>query len=128
MSKQKEMPEKWAYYIAPQVGFQKRQPVIHIWGSHREELGISERTLYNYIDGGVLSLTNLDLRRKVGYRPRKKKKTVKALPNKEYLEGRRYEDYLFYLRMRPQPQPIEMDTVKGFREQGKRIPAERQIS
>lgn len=99
----------------------KGQPLTHIWASHREELGVSERTLYNYIDAGVLSLSNLDLRRKVGYKPRKKKKEIKNAVNKAYLEGRRYEDYLFYLRMHPQIQPVEMDTVKGCREKGKRL-------
>lgn len=99
----------------------KGQPLTHIWASHKDELGVSERTLYNYIDGGVLSLTNLDLRRKVGYKPRKKKKAVKNTVNKEYLEGRRYEDYLFYLRMHPELQPVEMDTVNGRREKGKRL-------
>lgn len=99
----------------------KGQPLTHIWASHKEELGVSERTLYNYIDSGVLSLTNLDLRRKVGYKPRRKKKTVKTERRREDLEGRRYEDYLFYLRMHPQIQPIEMDTVQGSKEKGKRM-------
>ena len=87
--------EKLDALVTPLV--KKGQPLTHIWASHREELGVSERTLYNYIESGVLSLTNLDLRRKVGYKPRKKKKETKNTGNKAYLEGRRYEDYLFYL-------------------------------
>ena len=40
------------------------QPLTHIWASHKDEILLSQRTLYNYIDSGVLSLTNFDLRRK----------------------------------------------------------------
>ena len=34
----------------------KGQPLTHIWSEHGEELGISQRTLYRYIDQGVLSV------------------------------------------------------------------------
>jgi len=54
----------------------KGQPLTHIWSEHGEELGISQRTLYRYIDQGVLSVGNIDLRRKAAYKPRKKKKEV----------------------------------------------------
>lgn len=97
------------------------QPLTHICASHKDEIRLSQRTLYNYIDNGALSLTNLDLRRKVGYRPRKKKQTTQRKQNYERLENRRYEDYLFYLRMHPGMHPIEMDTVRGVREKGKRL-------
>lgn len=46
------------------------QSLTHICAEHGEELPVSQRTLYNYIDSGTLSVGNLDLRRKVGYRPR----------------------------------------------------------
>ena len=52
----------------------KGQPLAHIWSEHGEELSISQRTLYRYIDQGVLSVGNIDLRRKVAYKPRRKKK------------------------------------------------------
>ncbi|MFR8625576.1 MAG: hypothetical protein ACLVD9_09545 [Ruminococcus sp.] len=52
----------------------KGQPLTHIWSEHGDELGISQRTLYRYIDQGVLSVGNIDLRRKVAYKPRRKKK------------------------------------------------------
>ena len=42
-------------------------------------LGLSERTLYRYIDAGMLGITNLALRRKVGYRPRRKKKNLQKV-------------------------------------------------
>ena len=43
----------------------KGQPLTHIHADHGGELPVSQRTLYNYIDSGTLSVGNLDLRRKV---------------------------------------------------------------
>ena len=42
----------------------KGQPRTHIYAEHGAELPVSQRTLYNYIDSGRLSVGNLDLRRK----------------------------------------------------------------
>ena len=66
-----EALEKLDAVVSPLI--LKGQPLTHIWSEHAEELGISQRTLYRYIDQGVLSIGNIDLRRKVSYRPRKKK-------------------------------------------------------
>ena len=52
----------------------KGQPLTHIFSEHSTDLGISQRTLYRYIEQGVLSVGNIDLRRKVAYKPRRKKK------------------------------------------------------
>ena len=51
----------------------KGQPLTHIYAEHKEEMPICLRTLYNYIDEGQLTIRNVDLRRKTGYKPRKKK-------------------------------------------------------
>ena len=100
----------------------KGQPLTHIYAAHGEELPVSQRTLYNYIDTGLLSVGNLDLRRKVGYRPRRKKKEdSEAFLNQQYRKGRTYEDFLAYMGKHPETAYVEMDTVKGCREQGKRM-------
>lgn len=114
-----EQLQKLDALVTPLV--RKGQPLTHIWASHKDEILLSQRTLYNYIDSGVLSLTNLDLRRKVGYRPRKAKPFSSPIQDKSYLKGRNYEDYLQYLKEHPEVHPVEMDTVKGCREQGKRM-------
>ena len=51
----------------------KGQPLTHIYAEHKDELPMSLRSLYNYIDAGELTIRNIDLRRKTGYKPRKKK-------------------------------------------------------
>ena len=100
----------------------KGQPLTHIWSEHGEEIGISQRTLYRYIDQGVLSIGNINLRRKVAYRPRKKKKeNSEKFLNQNFRKSRGYEDYLKYIEKHPNTSIVQMDTVNGVREQGKRM-------
>lgn len=100
----------------------KGQPLTHIYAEHGTELPVSQRTLYNYIDAGLLSIGNLDLRRKVGYRPRRKKKPQnEAFLNQQFRKTRSYQDFLAYMEKHPTTAYVEMDTVKGSREQGKRM-------
>jgi len=100
----------------------KGQPLTHIHSVHGEKFGVTERTLYNYIDDGVFSIGNIDLRRKVGYRPRKKKREVSdGFGNLDFRKGRTYNDYLKFLEANPGTPVVELDTVFGVREQGKRL-------
>ena len=100
----------------------KGQPLTHIHAEHGKKLGVTERTLYNYIDAGVFSIGNIDLRRKVGYRPRKKKYVLPlGFANQEYRKGRTYNDFLKYLEVHPDTPVVELDTLSGVREQGKRL-------
>jgi len=106
--------------VAPLI--KKGQPLTHILAEHRDEIPVSERTLYRYIDSGEFSIGNLDLRRKVGYRPRKKKKEPsEGFLNQEFRKDRTYADFLNYIAANPKTAYVEMDTVKGCREQGKRL-------
>ena len=80
------------------------------------ELGICEKTLYNYIESGVLQATSgttvLDLRRQPSRKIRKKQSTVyKKRKDKKYLQGRMYKDYLEYISLNPDVFVTQMDTV-----------------
>ena len=97
----------------------KGQPLTHIYAEHEAEMPMSLRSLYNYIDAGELSIKNIDLRRKVGYKARKKPRGW-IMKEQKYREGRTYEDYEFYMK-HTGLSALEMDTVKGVREQGKRL-------
>ena len=100
----------------------KGQPLTHICAEHAEDLKVSQRTLYNYIESGNLSVGSIDLRRKVGYKPRKKKRTgSETFKNKKFRETRTYEDFKTYMEKHPDTAYVEMDTVKGCREKGKRM-------
>lgn len=69
------------------------------------ELAISVKTLYNYIDQGVLLSRNIDLKRKVHFRPRKC--TKEGIRNREVFLGRTYADFLAL----GAPRVAQMDTV-----------------
>ena len=80
------------------------------------ELGISEKTLYNYIEGDVFhevaDITVMDLRRQVSRKMSKKKaKGYKKRADRKYLQGRTYRDYRTYLECNPDVFVTQMDTV-----------------
>lgn len=101
---------------------QKGQPLTHIFATHAEEIPISQRTLYNYIGDRRLTIGNLDLRRKVGYRPRKKKKEPsEQFDNLVFRQERTFRHFEQYLEAHPGTAYVELDTVKGTREKGKRM-------
>ena len=94
------------------------QSPAHICATHGNELGICERTLYNYIDCGVFSVRNIDLPKKVAYRKRRVRKPLTHMEYR-YRLGRTYEDFKSYIKAFPDVSVVEMDTVRGTRGKGK---------
>lgn len=96
----------------------KGQSINHIIASHSDEIGLSEKTIYNYIDKNAFSIRNIDLPKKVVYRQRRPKKVLTKM---EYRcrRGRSYEDFNAFISEHPDYEIIEMDTVKGTRNKGK---------
>jgi IS30 family transposase len=76
------------------------------------EIGISEKTIYNYIESGVLSVKNIDLPKKVKYKPRKTSTEIFIRDNGIF-EGRTYNDFTKYITLYPESNVVEMDTVLG---------------
>ena len=62
--------------------------------ANHPELGISVKTLYNYIDQNLLLTKNIHLKRKVKFKKRKIHKT--QITNRAVFEGRTYSDYQAY--------------------------------
>ena len=87
------------------------QSIAHIYAKHSEEIPFTSRTLYNYVEQNVLSVKNIDLPRKVKYKPRKGPRQ----PRREHawLQGRRYSDFTELLQDYPETPVVEMDTVEG---------------
>ena len=54
------------------------QSIHQIYLNHKDELMCSEKTLYNYVDGCLFDIRNIDLPRKVKYRPKYKKPELKV--------------------------------------------------
>lgn len=95
----------------------KGHSIAHIYASHAHSIPCSQRTLYEYIDQGLLSVANLDLRRKVRYK--KRKKVANTPCNYRYRQGRTYEDFILHTGMNPDANIAEMDTVEGKKGEGK---------
>ncbi len=75
------------------------------------EIPVCEKTLYNYISSCVLSVKNLDLPKKVKYKPRKAHSLI--IDDSGIFEGRTYKDFLAFLDESPDTPITEMDTVVG---------------
>lgn len=101
----------------------KGQPLTHIYAEHEQELPVGLRSLYNYIDSGNMTIKNIDLRRKTSYRQRRanKKGVSQGFKDQSFREGRTYEDYEAEMKLYSEYAVVEMDTVKGRRERGKRL-------
>lgn len=78
------------------------------------DLKISERTLYNYVNNGYFKgIGNIDLPRKVKYKPRtKSSKEPRSTKNRE---NREYKDYLLYIEKHPYANIVQIDTVEGIK-------------
>ena len=76
------------------------------------EIGITEKTLYNYIDIGALTAKNIDLAKKVKYKVRKTDGEKKEDVSQIY-EGRTYKDFCSFLKEQKDIRVTEMDTVVG---------------
>lgn len=105
--------QKMADIIKPLLA--KKQSPYEIIQNH-PELGITERTLYSYIENDVFheiaGITALDLRRQVSRKlPKKKKAQFKKRQDRKFLEGRTYKDFKEYTLENPDAFITMMDTV-----------------
>ena len=90
------------------------QSIHQICVNNADDIMCDERSIYNYVDAGVLSVGNIDLPRKVRYRKRRKKKTVHI--DKLCHVGRTYEDFRKFMEVNPDLSVVEMDSVEGTRD------------
>jgi IS30 family transposase len=95
--------------ITPLV--RKKQSIHHICATQADKILCSERTVYKLVNEGVLSVRNIDLPRKVRYRPRQKDKPFKV--DRNCRTGRTWEDFQQFMVENPDTPIVEMDTVMG---------------
>lgn len=93
----------------------KGQSIAHVFAAHGDEITCSRTTLYKYVNDSILTARNIDLPRKVRYKPRKKDQSGIKLTNEERLSilSRNYERFKDYLEQNPDMDVVEMDTVVG---------------
>jgi len=87
------------------------QSIHQIYVNHVDELMCSEKTLYNYIDACFFDVRNIDLPRKVKYRPRYKKPEFKV--DRSCRIGRNYESFQKFMVSHPDTSLVQMDSVIG---------------
>ncbi len=87
------------------------QSLEAIWSSHEGEFPVGVRTFYNYVASGLFGIANIELPRKVRYKPRKTLAEKKAGLD---ISGRTYSDFLV-LPEEIQRSVVQMDCVMGKR-------------
>lgn len=104
-----EERDKIGQIIAPL--FKQGQSVYQVKSAH-PEIGLSDRTMYRYIENGVFKPFGVDnfslkeqVNRKLFHGKYKKRKEPANY------DGRRYQDYLAFLKDNPESRAVEMDTV-----------------
>ena len=83
--------------------------------TNHPELNLSVRTVYSYLDQGLFTARNVDLKRKVKFKPRKCHKT--QITNRTVFINRTYQDF----QALQLPFFAEMDTVHSSRESKKTL-------
>jgi IS30 family transposase len=98
------------------------QSMAHIYAHHGHEIPCSRRTLYNYIDKGVFEAKNIDMRRRVRYKYKERKKGTRiSLSAREFRINRTYEDFSSFMKNAPDTRVVELDTVEGGRGNGNQV-------
>lgn len=88
--------------------------IHHICSNHMDSIMLSEKTLYTYIDSGLLDARNIDMPRKVRLKPRKKGGKILKVDKKCRI-GRTFEDFKCYTAEHPELPVVELDSVEGKR-------------
>lgn len=83
----------------------------HICLTQRDSIMVSERTIYRLIDARLISAMNIDLPRKVRFKPRKNPVHLKV--DKACRIGRDYSCFLDLMKSNPDLPVTQLDSVEG---------------
>lgn len=98
-------------FISPLI--KQGQSPHHICATNRDTLMVSERTIYRLIDGKFISAINLDLPRKVRFKPRKNPVHLKIDPHCK--DGRDYVCFNSFMTEHPDFPVVQLDSVEGIK-------------
>ena len=96
-------------WISPLI--QRGQSVHHIAIHNADRLEVSEKSIYRYVDGGLLKAKNMDMPRVCRLKPRKAKPVEHKIDSSCRI-GRTYVDFNKYLK-ESGAAVVEMDSVIG---------------
>jgi IS30 family transposase len=95
------------------AGFKKGQSLHHIVQASPDLFHVSERTLYQYVNSGLLKpVGRCDLPMAVKMKPRRRKGVAHKVDRK-CREGRTLDDFETFMAMHPGLDVVEMDSVEG---------------
>ena len=106
-------------FLAREVkaGLDKGQSVHHIFAS-RDDLPCSERSFYRHVENEDIGVRKMDLRKKVKYKKRDKKKASRH--EREFYAGREHSDYM-ELPEEERAKTVQMDCVEGAEGDGQAL-------
>jgi len=93
----------------------KHHSINQVYINHPNLLPFSKVSFYNYIDLGAFDIKNIDLPRKVTYKPRKNNVDKRTKKEASVRIGRKYDDYLNYINKSKSASIVQMDTVEGVK-------------
>jgi IS30 family transposase len=95
------------------------QSPYNICLNNKDDLMISDKTLYKYVSANFFEATDFNLSRKLSMRPRRKKRAIKV--ERSCRKGRTMADLATYLEANPDTEVVEMDSVIGAKGQGENV-------
>lgn len=106
--------EYWNDYFRDRLK-EKNQPITHIFNSLDSKFPKSIQTFYNYIHKGYFtSIHDEMLSRSFSYKVRVKKEKIKTISRDNIIrKGRKYEDFINFIKLDKEANIVEMDTVIG---------------
>ncbi|MBR1477967.1 MAG: IS30 family transposase [Lachnospiraceae bacterium] len=90
----------------------KGQSIDAVFTAHKDEIPCSKTTLYNYVNSCYLTARNIDMPRKVCFKPRYSHGS-RPESFQTFVQGRTYKDYRQYMIDNPDVNAWQMDTVMG---------------
>ena len=93
-------------------GIKKGQSVHHILATQRDSFTICEKTVYRYVNAGVIRTKRGDMPRACMMRPRKSKNIDHKVDTKCRI-GRNFNDFKQFCSSNPDMAIVEMDSVVG---------------
>lgn len=90
------------------------QSIHHILSNNQDLISCCEKTAYIYADNGLFTAKNIDMPRKVRFRPRKKK-SQELKVDKSCRIGRTFKDFQKFHKDNPAFPVTELDSVEGIK-------------
>jgi IS30 family transposase len=99
------------------AGVRKGQSVHHVMASSADQIMVCEKTVYRYVNEGLLDVRRHHLPRAPYRKPRKSLKPRKSRGrrriDRECLRGRTFDDWKAFMEGNPRMETVEIDSVIG---------------